>query len=75
MLLFVFLFFPVQHSIGERNAWWGELLEPGHGGRTRQVSRGHVAEACAPRAAGPASEPGLSGEWHGVEHDSLVVIT
>lgn len=51
------------------------MLEPGHGGRTRQVSRGHVAEACAPRAAGPASEPGLSGEWHGVEHDSLVVIT
>lgn len=36
---------------------------------------GALAVACAPGAAGPASGPGLRGEWHDVSSDSLVVIT
>lgn len=55
--------------------WWGRLQELKHGGGSGQVLGEHMAVACAPRAAGPASGPGLRGEWHDVSSYLVVVIT
>lgn len=38
----------------QRDAWWGDLQEPGYGGEAGQVFGRHVAVACDPREAGPA---------------------
>lgn len=51
------------------------MQELRHGGGAGQVLGGQMSVACAPKAAGPASGPGLCGDWHDVSSDLLVVIT